>query len=66
MESGFGIISSLQAMGSGSFRSLSPWMAAPVWAMLYCRKFVKHALVSSGSGNAYKTIGEGLELALSF
>ena len=43
VESGFGIISSLQGVGFGSFRSLSPRKVTPALAMLYCKEFMKRA-----------------------
>jgi hypothetical protein len=67
VESGFGIISSLQGVGAGSSRSLSPWMVTPVLAMLYCRKSVNYTFIDRGeAGKTHEAIGEDPKLGLSF
>jgi len=67
IESGSGIISSLQGVGSGSSRSLSPWKEAPrtlpIW---YCMWLMSFVLFGSGSEHTYQTLCESLELIISF
>ena len=66
MESGSGIISSLQGVGSGSSRSLSPCKAAPcTWLILYYMWPVKSVSPGSESKCTYQTICEDLKLTLS-
>ena len=67
MESGFGIISSLQGIGSGNLRRLSPWKVRPyALQMLYCRKSVKSVFTGGESEDAYQAHCEHFELILGF
>jgi len=66
IESGSGIVSSLQGMGSGRSRSLSPEKVAPyTLPKLYCRELVKPVFVFSESESAYQTLCKDFELVFS-
>ena len=66
IESGSGIISSLQGVGYGSSRSLFPWNVAPsTQPMLYCMEPVKPASLGGENEYTYQTICKDLELTLS-
>ena len=66
IESGSGIISSLQGIGSSSFRRLSP-KKVTFWSLMqYCAKPVKFVPLGSESEYTYQTLCEDLELFMSF
>ena len=66
IESGSGIISSLQGVGYGSSRSLFPWNVAPsTQLMLYCMEPVKPASLGGENEYTYQSICKDLELTLS-
>ena len=65
-ESGSGMISSGQGVGSGSSRSLSPWKEAPcALPMLYCTGSVKFVSLGGDSEYTYKSLCEDPELVVS-
>jgi hypothetical protein len=62
-ESGFGMISFLAGMGSGSARSLSPWKMSSL-AMLYCMAAVRSIQIDPGTYATYQAMSKNSKLLL--
>ena len=66
IESGSGIISSLQGVGSGNSRSLSPWKLAPCAApILYYTETVSLVIPGTKSKYTHQALCEDPELIAS-